>query len=213
MRRSASQQHAPGRAVGFKNSARGLDLGVYAVRSYSLMRPPRTGRRLILSRERSATGRVTWQGSRLLRSALIEAIQRVPADAVTGAVKDAIVARRGKEARNIARIAAARRLLTLVSTACAAGRSAACRSPPGTWNLRRWTEAAASSCPKSACPQRTLRFRSAPPVRGQSGACESQPPGSGATTGTLAPVSCIRPTAGEFRPLRGTRCGSVRLRL
>ena len=31
-----------------------------------------------------------------------------------GAVKDAIIARRGKEARNIAKVAAARRLLTLV---------------------------------------------------------------------------------------------------
>ena len=31
-----------------------------------------------------------------------------------GSVKDAIIARRGKEARNIAKVAAARRLLTLV---------------------------------------------------------------------------------------------------
>ena len=50
----------------------------------------------------------------MLRWALIEAIQRVPADSVTGAVKTAIIARRGKEARNIAKVAAARRLLTLV---------------------------------------------------------------------------------------------------
>jgi hypothetical protein len=42
--------------VGFQNSATGLDLGFYAARSYSLRRPPRTGRRLIRSRERSATG-------------------------------------------------------------------------------------------------------------------------------------------------------------
>src|SRR5580692_5366629 len=33
----------------------GLDLAFYALRSYSLIRPPRTGRRLIRSRERSAT--------------------------------------------------------------------------------------------------------------------------------------------------------------
>ena len=33
---------------------------------------------------------------------------------MTGAVKDAIIARRGKQARNIAKVAAARRLLTLV---------------------------------------------------------------------------------------------------
>ena len=46
-------------AVGFQNSATGLDLGFYAARSYSLMRPPRTGRRLIRPWERSATG---WSG-------------------------------------------------------------------------------------------------------------------------------------------------------
>ena len=42
--------------VGFQNSATGPDLVFYAARSYSLMRPPRTGRRLIRSREKSATG-------------------------------------------------------------------------------------------------------------------------------------------------------------
>ena len=45
---------------------------------------------------------------------MIEAIQRVPRDSVIGAVKDGIIARRGKEARNIAKVAAARRLLTLI---------------------------------------------------------------------------------------------------
>ena len=59
-------------------------------------------------------GHVTKQGSRVLRWALIEAIQRVPRDSVTGSVKYAIIARRGKEARNIAKVAAARQLLTLV---------------------------------------------------------------------------------------------------
>jgi transposase len=59
-------------------------------------------------------GHVTKQGSRQLRWAVIEAIQQAPADSVTGAVKEAIIARRGKEARNIAKVAAARRLLTLV---------------------------------------------------------------------------------------------------
>jgi hypothetical protein len=54
----------------------------------------------------TAPSRRTW--------ALIEAIQRVPADTVTGAVKNAIIARRGRQARNIAKVAAARRLLTLV---------------------------------------------------------------------------------------------------
>ena len=44
------------RRVGFQNSATRRDLGFYAARSYSLMRPPRTGRRLIRCWERSATG-------------------------------------------------------------------------------------------------------------------------------------------------------------
>ena len=34
----------------------GFDLGIYAAGSYSLMRPPRIGRRLIRRRDRSATG-------------------------------------------------------------------------------------------------------------------------------------------------------------
>jgi hypothetical protein len=42
--------------VRFQNSAIGPDLGFYAARSYSLMRPPSTGRRWIHFRERSATG-------------------------------------------------------------------------------------------------------------------------------------------------------------
>jgi len=40
---------------GFQNSTTRLDLGFYAARSYSLMRPPRTGRRLSRSLDRSAT--------------------------------------------------------------------------------------------------------------------------------------------------------------
>jgi hypothetical protein len=44
---------------GFQNSVASLDLGFYAARSYSLMRPPRTCRRLTRSVERSATG---WSG-------------------------------------------------------------------------------------------------------------------------------------------------------
>jgi transposase len=61
-----------------------------------------------------ARGHITKQGSRMLRWALIEALQRAGKDTVTGAVKNAIIARRGKEAKNIAKVAAARRLLTLV---------------------------------------------------------------------------------------------------
>ncbi|HEX3313153.1 MAG TPA: reverse transcriptase domain-containing protein [Streptosporangiaceae bacterium] len=42
--------------VGCQNCAGNCDLGLQAARSYSLRRPPRTGRRLICSWERSATG-------------------------------------------------------------------------------------------------------------------------------------------------------------
>jgi transposase len=59
-------------------------------------------------------GHVTKQGSRILRWALIEAIQHQPAGSRPRAARDAIIARRGKEARNIAKVAAARQLLTLV---------------------------------------------------------------------------------------------------
>jgi hypothetical protein len=50
----------------------------------------------------------------MLRWAVTEAIQRSPAGSRPREVKDAIIARRGKEARNIAKIAAARELLVLV---------------------------------------------------------------------------------------------------
>jgi transposase len=59
-------------------------------------------------------GHVTKQGSRLLRWALIEAIQRAPAGFGPRDAKDAIIARRGTQARNIAKVAAARRLLALI---------------------------------------------------------------------------------------------------
>ena len=59
-------------------------------------------------------GHVTKQGSRLLRWALVEAVQRTPAGNRVRDAKDAIIARRGDGARNIAKVAAARELLTLV---------------------------------------------------------------------------------------------------
>ena len=46
-------------ACGVPELGHGPDLGFYAARSYSLMRPPRTGRRWMRSWERSATG---WSG-------------------------------------------------------------------------------------------------------------------------------------------------------
>ena len=66
----------------------------------------------------------------MLRWALIEAIQRAGADTVTGAIKDAIIARRGKQARNIAKVAAARRLLTLVCYGLRDGQIRCLSRPP-----------------------------------------------------------------------------------
>jgi hypothetical protein len=49
-----------------------------------------------------------------LRWAVIEAVQRVPATSPIHAVKDRIIVHRGVEAKNIAKVAAARELLELV---------------------------------------------------------------------------------------------------
>ncbi len=59
-------------------------------------------------------GHITKQGSRILRWALIEAIQHVPAGHPLRQRKDDIIARRGDQARNIAKVAAARQLLTWI---------------------------------------------------------------------------------------------------
>jgi transposase len=59
-------------------------------------------------------GRITKQGSPALRWALIEAVQRTPDGTAVREAKDAIIARRGPQARNIAKVAAARKLLTFV---------------------------------------------------------------------------------------------------
>jgi transposase len=59
-------------------------------------------------------GHVSKQGSRMLRWALVEAIQRAPAGTRPQLAKDAIIARRGDDARGIAKTAAARILLTQV---------------------------------------------------------------------------------------------------
>jgi hypothetical protein len=50
----------------------------------------------------------------MLRWAVIEAIQRQPAGTRPRQVRDAITARRGADARSIAKTAAARQMLTLV---------------------------------------------------------------------------------------------------
>jgi transposase len=89
---------------------------------------------------KAARGHVTKQGSRLPRWALIEAIQRIPKDSVIGAGKDAIIARRGKEAKSIAKVAAARKLLTLVYYGMRDGQirclSQPRRDPPATQTAR-----------------------------------------------------------------------------
>jgi transposase len=56
-------------------------------------------------------GHITKQGSRLVRWAAVEAIQRLPADFKLRADRDRIAGRRGG---NIGKVAAARRLLTLI---------------------------------------------------------------------------------------------------
>jgi transposase len=89
-----------------------------------------------------ARGHVTKQGSRLLRWALIEAIQRIPRDCVTGAVKDAIIARRGKEAAASPRVAAARRLLTLVCYSMRDGQIRCLSSQPAGPAATQTTQAA-----------------------------------------------------------------------
>ena len=76
-------------------------------------------------------------GSRLLRWALVEAIQHQPAGTRSRAAREAILARRGKEARGIAKTAAARVLLTKCFASCATSTSAApyaaAGPEPGTW--------------------------------------------------------------------------------
>jgi transposase len=59
-------------------------------------------------------GHVTKQGPRRLRWALCEAVQHQPEGFGPRIVKDSIIARRGNQARNIAKVAAARELLVLV---------------------------------------------------------------------------------------------------
>jgi transposase len=74
-------------------------------------------------------GHVSKQGSKMLRWALVEAIQHQPAGTRPRQVKDGIISRRGKEARNIAKTAAARELLTLVFYAMRDGRVRRAASP------------------------------------------------------------------------------------
>lgn len=68
-------------------------------------------------RESDATvhrGPITKQGSRLVRWAAIEAVQRAPKGSPMRASYERIVEHRGAQAKNIAKVAAARKLLSLV---------------------------------------------------------------------------------------------------
>ena len=63
-----------------------------------------------------------------------QAIQHAPADSVPGAVRQRILARRGKQAKNIAKVAACSPWST---TGCATGRSAAWPPPQAAHRQRR----------------------------------------------------------------------------
>jgi hypothetical protein len=63
------------------------------------------------------------------RWALIEAVQRTPAGTPVRQARDAIIARRGPQARNIAKVAAARKLLTYVFYAMRDGHVRALDTP------------------------------------------------------------------------------------
>jgi transposase len=76
-------------------------------------------------------GHVSEQGSRMLRWALTEAIRHQPAGTRPRQVKDAITARRGPQARNIAKTAAARILLTQVFCAMRDGHVRRAARAPG----------------------------------------------------------------------------------
>ena len=76
------------------------------------------------------------QDSRPLRWALVEAVQRTPAGTPICQARDAIIARRGPRARNIATVAAARKLLTYVFYAMRDGHVRAL-DPPGAQHQAR----------------------------------------------------------------------------
>jgi hypothetical protein len=59
-------------------------------------------------------GHITKQGPSLVRWALIEAIQHVPAGHPLRKRKEDLLTRRGSSAKNIAKVAMARKLLTWV---------------------------------------------------------------------------------------------------
>ena len=81
---------------------------------------------------------------------------------MTGAVKDAIIARRGKQARNIAKVAAARRLLTLVFYGMRDGQIRCLSRPPAAHRPRPGRAGGMNSFPWPAA-RREVADLSAPP--------------------------------------------------
>ena len=77
-------------------------------------------------------GHVTKQGSRMLRWALIEAIQRVPRDSLSAPSKTPSSPAAGSKPRTSRRSPPPAGSSPWCSTACATGRSAACPRPPKT---------------------------------------------------------------------------------
>jgi len=69
-------------------------------------------------------GRITKQGSRLVRWAAIESVKILPDTSRIGAIREQVAQRRGN--RNIGAVAAARRQLELVFSHCATTTSAPC---------------------------------------------------------------------------------------
>ena len=73
--------------------------------------PPRRSRKPVATRELTFRVATDKQGSRLVRWAAVEAVQRVSPHTALGAFRDQVAARRG---RNIGVVAAARELTELV---------------------------------------------------------------------------------------------------
>ena len=117
-----------------------------------------------------ARGHVTKQGSRMLRWAVIEAVQRVPRDSVIGSVKEAIIGRRGKEAKNIAKVAAARRLLTLVFYGLRDGQIRCLSGDPRRRTARDPAQRAVMNSFAWPAARREVAGLSAPPPPGGAGA-------------------------------------------
>ena len=79
----------------------------------------------------------------MLRWALIEAVQRAGGNTPAGTVKEGIIARRGKKARNIAKVAAARRILTLIFYGLRDGQIRCLSRPPASQPAAQAAERAA----------------------------------------------------------------------